>query len=64
MGKKTIRKKQTKVNKDILREFCWRIVGNIKRKFYNVFIFYVLKMRSRRAAILFVDGLEEFDYTI
>ncbi len=27
-------------------------------------IFCVLKMRSRRAAILFAEGLEEFDNTV
>ncbi len=32
------------------------MVQKIKGKFYNVFIFCVLKMRSRRAAIMFADG--------
>ena len=38
--------------KNFQMRFCWRIFENLKGKFYNVFIFCVLKMRSRRTAFL------------
>ena len=54
------RKRNQKYGKGLIKNlkmrFCWRMVKKIKGKFYNVFIFCVLKMRSRRAAISFADG--------